>query len=162
MGTFNGWSHNGTNIEQDTDIYAVYINVVLVPSSVKSLANCTWDEIKVMAKDGYLNRSRQWCYKRNGKEEVWFNIGDTKEVELTDGEKLVFQIWDFKHDPTVSSNGNETAAFTFGMAGLTKTTHSSGNLTTTWPESNIRKQVIPQYYDKLPKLLYYKRLEEGS
>ena len=153
MGTFNGWSHDGTNIEQDTDIYAVYINVVLVPSSVKSLANCTWDEIKVMAKDGYLNSSRQWCYKRNGKEEVWFNIGDTKEVELTDGEKLVFQIWDFKHDPTVSSNGNETAAFTFGMAGLTKTTHSSGNLTTTWPESNIRTQVIPQYYDKLPKLL---------
>ena len=153
MGTFNGWSHDGTNIEQDTDIYAVYINVVLVPSSVKSLANCSWDEIKVMAKDGYLNSSRQWCYNRNGKEEVWFNIGDTKDVELTDGEKLVFQIWDFKHDPTVSSDGSETAAFTFGMSGLTNTTHSTNNLTTTWSESDIRTTVIPQYYDKLPKLL---------
>ena len=155
MGTFNGWSHDGTNIEQDTDIYAVYINVVLVPSSVKSLANCTWDEIKVMAKDGYLNSSRQWCYNRNGKEEVWFNIGDEKPITMSDGENLTLQIWDFNHDDK-DVNGTQKGSFTFGTKQTSVHNSCIGSKTNdknAWANSYLRLTTLPLVYDKLPSLL---------
>ena len=155
MGTFNGWSHDGTNIEQDTDIYAVYINVVLVPSSVKSLANCTWDEIKVMAKDGYLNSRRQWCYNRNGTEEVWFNIGDEKPITMSDGENLTLQIWDFNHDYK-DVNETQKASFTFGTKQASANRSNIGrgfSDTNAWANSYLRLTSLPLVYDKLPSAI---------
>ena len=149
IGFFTGWSPSGSNIKGDTDCYAQF-DVTYVPSSVKSLANCTWAEIKVLAKDGYLNSNRQWCYKRNGVEEVWFNIGDEKDVTFSDGEVLTFQIYDFNHDDKVSGG---KAAFTFGMKNLNSTVYqmwTSSKAGIGWDISLIRKNVMPLYYDKAP------------
>ena len=167
IGFFKSWSPTGSNIEQDTDCYAQF-DVTYVPSSVKSIANCTWYEIKALAKDGYMNSSSQWCYNRNGTEEVWFNIGDEKDITMSDGEVLTFQIYDFNHDDKVSGG---KAAFTFGMKNLMNTKaqmNSAGTNEGGWNSSTMRTQIMPSIYDKLPSAVkksmseVYKKTSAGG
>lgn len=142
IGSFAGWQPDGKTIKTDTDCYAQFSGTE-IPSSVKSLNNCSWNEIQVLAKFGSLNGSRQWCC--DGK--VWFNIGDEKNIVCTDGEAITLQIWDFNHDDKVSGG---KAAFTFGMKGLTGYNVYTNRINNGYGGSVFRDTLLPLYLDKMP------------
>lgn len=145
IGTFNGWEPNGTNIQEDTYCYAQFSGEP-IPSTVTPLNECSWYVIKALGKCG-KKEGNQWCYYGNGTRQVWFNLGDTKKVTLTDGEELIFKIYDFNHDDKVSGG---KSPFTFGLDRLTKNSHYLIKSTAEWKNSYMRNTVLPLYYDKMP------------
>lgn len=94
---FAGWSPGIAAVTGAQDYVAQFAELT-VPSAVKTFAECSWAEIKAVAMSGYKNSSNQWCITRNDAEEVWWDIGDEKDITLSDGETLTLQIYDFLHD----------------------------------------------------------------
>ena len=104
--------------------YVAQFAELTVPSTVKTFGECTWAEIKAVAANGYKNSSNQWCTTRNGAEEIWWDIGDEKDITLSDGETLTLQIYDFLHDD--KSDGTKLP-LTIGLKNLMLNTMTMNN-----------------------------------
>ena len=113
---FSGWSPEISAVVGPQDYLAQFATPV-VPSSVKTFADCSWLEIKAVADAGHMNSSNQWCITRNGTEEVWWDIGDEKNVTMADGATVTFMIYAFNHD-VKASDGVTKAPLTIGTKDL--------------------------------------------
>ncbi len=97
----------------------------------------------------------------SGKADGMFSLHDTKEIELTTGEKIEVEIVGFYHDinkTEVDGNGNtahEVVGITFGMKDCLVTNYRMNPTNTNvggWRESEMRTAHIRQHlYDVLPE-----------
>lgn len=89
----------------------------------------------------------------NGKAGGVFHLHDTKEVELTTGEKIEVEIVGFNHD-ILASDETKTAGITFGMKDcLTQAYRMNPSNTNVggWKESEMRiVHIREHFYDVLP------------
>lgn len=103
-----------------------------------------------------MNSSNQWCITRNGTEEVWWDIGDEKNVTMSDGTTVTFMIYDFNHD-VKASDGVTKAPLTIGTKELMpggyvyNTAKYSENLS--WKMCELRTVTLPVVFSKLPSEL---------
>lgn len=149
---FSGWTPEISAVTGAQDYVAAFATLT-VPSTVKTFVACSWAEIKAVAANGYKNSSNQWCITRNGAEEVWWDIGDEKDITLSDGETITLQIYDFLHDD--KPDGTK-APLTIGMKHIMEATAKMNNTDTNvggWEESQMRTATLPAIFDKLPSAL---------
>lgn len=149
---FSGWTPEISAVTGAQDYVAAFTTLT-VPSTVKTFAECSWTEIKAVAANGHKNTSNQWCITRNGTEEVWWDIGDEKDITLSDGETITLQIYDFLHDD--KPDGTK-APLTIGMKHLMAATAKMNNKNTNvggWEESQMRTTTLPVVFNKLPSEL---------
>lgn len=140
---FNGWSPEISIVTGPQD-YVAQFAAMTVPPTVKTFAECTWVEIKSIAMNGHKNTSNQWCITRDGTEEVWWDVGDEKDITLADGETLTLQIYDFLHDD--KTDGTK-APLTIGMKHLMANSVSSSY---EWDRSTIRTETLDSILYKIP------------
>lgn len=106
----------------------------------KVLANNSWAQIAEASKNGCANM-------------LW-NIGDEKDVLLSDGETVTVQIAGFYHDTLTDYSGN--AGITFICKDLTNSSTGMnndagvGNLNG-WRDSMMRSLIESEYYEKMPE-----------
>lgn len=109
---------------------------------LKDLNDLSWQFIISMAESGKASRV--------------FNLHDTKEIELSTGEKVVLEIVGFDHDILTADEEN-TAGITFGMKdGLTQAYRMNPTNTNVggWKESEMRTvHIRERFYDVLPEEL---------
>lgn len=109
---------------------------------LKALNDLSWQFIISMAESGKASRV--------------FNLHDTKEIELSTGEKVVLEIVGFNHDILTADEEN-TAGITFGMKdGLTQAYRMNPTNTNVggWKESEMRTvHIRERFYDVLPEEL---------
>lgn len=149
---FSGWTPEISAVTGAQD-YVAQFATLTVPEAVKTFAECSWTEIKAVAANGHKNASNQWCITRNGAEEVWWDIGDEKDITLSDGETITLQIYDFLHDD--KTDGTK-APLTIGMKNLMATTAKMKSRSTNvggWEESEMRTTTLPAVFNKLPSVL---------
>lgn len=149
---FSGWTPDISAVTGAQDYVAAFTTLT-VPSTVKTFAACSWAEIKAVAANGHKNASNQWCITRNGAEEVWWDIGDEKDITLSDGETITLQIYDFLHDD--KPDGTK-APLTIGMKHLMAAKAEMNNTNTNaggWEESQMRTVTLPGILQKLPSEL---------
>lgn len=142
---FGGWSPSIANITGDLDTYAIF-DEIRVPDTVKTLANCSWAEIKAVLSNGSKNASKQWVIG----DDVWFEIGDEKPITLSNGETLTLQIIDFDHDV---DNSNNTIPATFATKELMATSKAMNPTSTNaggWSNSAMYSYLQGDVYDMLP------------
>lgn len=115
----------------------LYPNVEFIVSDI-SLNGCSWEEIN------------RFCM--NGTASSIFNVGDEKEIELTDGEKITLVIYGFNHDDLADGTGK--SSITFGTKNAIETTDLmyDGNLayTSWWQKSQMRTSRLPFILNKFP------------
>ena len=146
---FSGWTPEISAVTGAQDYVAAFTTLT-VPSTVKTFAACSWAEIKAVAANGHKNTSNQWCITRDGAEEVWWDIGDEKDITLSDGETITLQIYDFLHDD--KPDGTK-APLTIGMKNLMAATQNMNASATNvggWESSLMRTTTMPVVFDKLP------------
>lgn len=110
------------------------------------LANNSWAVIS------YISRA--------GRAADYWNIGDEKTVELSNGETLTLQIYDFNHDDR--SDGKGKAGITFGSKNVLATTYQMKETDTnvgSWKESKFRVSDVPDIWALLPSDLAANILE---
>lgn len=110
------------------------------------LANNSWAVIS------YISRA--------GRAADYWNIGDEKTVELSNGETLTLQIYDFDHDDR--SDGKGKAGITFGSKNVLATTYQMNETNTnvgSWRDSKFRVSAVPDIWDLLPSDLAANILE---
>ena len=149
---FSGWTPEISAVTGAQDYVAAFVTLT-VPSTVKTFAECSWTEIKAVAANGHKNFNNQWCITRNGAEEVWWDIGDEKDITLSDGETITLQIYDFLHDD--KPDGTK-APLTIGMKHLMAAEAKMNNTYTNvggWEESQMRTATLPGIFQKLPSAL---------
>lgn len=125
-----------------------------LPSEILAFNNCTWEQIKAIGQQGYINRLGKWCIWRDNIEEVWFEIGDEKTITLSTGETWTLQIWDFLHDDLIDGSGK--APFTIGMKNLTADVYQINTTDTNsggWENCYFRTTTIPIIFNTLPESL---------
>ena len=109
---------------------------------LKPLNELSWGKIISISEEGRAN--------------VLFKLHDTKEVEMTTGEKVVLEIVGFNHD-TLTSDESKTAGITFGMKDCLVQNYRMNAANTNvggWKESEMRKTHIRGHlYDVLPEEL---------
>ena len=149
---FSGWTPEISDVAGAQD-YVAEFTTLTVPSTVKTFAACSWAEIKAVAANGHKNTSNQWCITRDGAEEVWWDIGDEKDITLSDGETITLQIYDFLHDD--KPDGTK-APLTIGMKNLMAATAKMNNTMMNnggWESSKMRTTTLHAVFDKLPSKL---------
>lgn len=142
---FSGWEPSIQVITGDTDAYAKF-SELKVPDTVIPLAECTPAQIKAIGMSGAKNSSNQWVIG----EDVWFEIGDEIPINLTNGETITLQIFDFNHD--VDASGN-TMPFTFGSKELlaeSKVMNSSSTNAGGWANSQMYAYLQGTVWDWIP------------
>jgi hypothetical protein len=133
--------------EGDTDNWrdsewseVVVVEIFDVPVSL-SFAEDDWDTIYGVA--------------QAGKARDYYNVGDSKDIELTTGEVITVLILGFDHDELVAGG---RAAMTIGMENLL-TAYYSLNLTATnlggWDASHMRNTTMHTLYNMLPDQLQF-------
>lgn len=90
----------------ETESYTDVTEDVL-PERVTSFRSLTADELRAVLKYGYSNNDGDWCVRRNGIEEVWLQVGDTRPVTLTDGQEVTMRIIGIQYDDL--PNGGKAA-----------------------------------------------------
>ena len=107
---------------------------------IKPLNDLTWPHIISIAE--------------NGRAGGLFSLHDTKEIELTTGEKVVVEIVGFDHD-VLTSDESRKAGITFGMKDSLDRNYPMVYPITKavgWKESDMRKVHIREhFYDVLPE-----------
>lgn len=97
--------------------------------------------------------SRIISVSESGIAEEVFSLHDTKEIELTTGEKIEVEIVGFNHD-VLASDGEETAGITFGTKDCLAQAYRMNPQNTNvggWKESEMRTvHVREHFYDVLP------------
>ena len=142
---FGGWSPSVQVITGNTDAYAIF-NEMVVPETVKTLEECTPAEIKAISMLGTKNDSNQWTVGDN----VWFEVGDTKTINLLNGETLTLQIADFNHD--TDANGN-VIPITFVTKELLKDSKRMNATNTNaggWANSEMYSYIQGTVWDWIP------------
>lgn len=99
-----------------------------------------------------------WNYidslSESGKAGELFSLHDTKEIELTTGEKVVVEIAGFDHD-TLTADETKTAGITFGMKDCLTQSYKMNAANTNvggWKDSEMRTTHIREaFYDMLPE-----------
>ncbi len=81
---FDGWQPSNTNITADTDCYAQW-------AEKPTFANSSWADIAAVSEAGLAK--------------TYYAVGDTKDVTLTNGETIQFEIWGFDHDDLSDGSG---------------------------------------------------------
>jgi hypothetical protein len=94
--SFIGWQPSNTNITQNTDCYAQWIDQI-------TFANASWAQIAEISEAG--NAASM------------FNIGDTKPITLNNGFTCTVQIVGFNHD-TLTSDSTKTAGISLLCVGV--------------------------------------------
>lgn len=156
---FGGWSPEITAVVGPQDYLAQFTGLT-IPDTVKTFAECTWAEIKAVAANGHKNSSNQWCIMRDGVEEVWWDIGDTKDITLADGKVITLQIYDILHD---NKPDGSKAPLTIGMKYASKYLADGYYYRTEelekpagsaklygWDKSYLRNTTVKNVYNKLP------------
>lgn len=149
---FSGWVPEISVVIGAQD-YAAEFTTLTVPPTVKTFAACSWAEIKAVAANGHKNARNQWCITRDGAEEVWWDIGDEKDITLSDGETITLKIYDFLHDD--KPDGTK-APLTIGMKNLMAAKAKMNNTDTCvggWESSLMRTTTMPAVFGKLPGAL---------
>lgn len=107
---------------------------------LKPLNELSWDYIDSLSK--------------NGKAGAVLSLHDTKEIELTTGEKVVMEIVGFDHD-TLASDGSKTAGITFGMKNCLAQSYRMNTTSTNvggWKDSEMRTMHVREaFYNVLPE-----------
>ena len=142
---FSGWTPDITFIEGDVEAYAVFSEMV-VPSEIKSFADCTWAEVKAVLTNGTVNNSNQWVVG----EDVWFEVGDEKPITLLNGETLTIQIADFNHDVDDSGNTVPCTFITKELMATSKAMNSTNTNAGGWANSAMYSYLQSDVYDLLP------------
>ena len=143
---FSGWDPSVQVITGDTDAYAIF-SELKVPDTVTAFADCTPAQIKAIGSAGAKNASNQWVIG----DDVWFEIGDEKTINLLNGETLTLQIIDFSHDTDAEGN---TLPFTFATKELLATDKrmnpsSTGN-SGGWANSEMYSYLQGTVWDWIP------------
>ena len=137
-GTFLGWSLtpygetvslSNVQITENTSIYAVFDY---------TLEAFSWSEIESIA--------------NNGLAETYFDVGDEKTIELSNGEGATVAIMGFNHDDLTDGSGK--AKITFGMTDILATQYAMENTyadVLSWEESTMRTEILPTIYTYLPE-----------
>ena len=135
-----------------TDYDTRNIDTTGVPAEQKTLENCTWEEIAAISANGwYDDNTGMWCTGDVSDPVGWFEVGDEKEVTLTDGTTITLQIYGFAHDEV---GAGMKAGITFGLKNAmpmrslmnTSDTNRGG-----WRESFMRNNTIAGVYELLPQ-----------
>lgn len=110
-----------------------------LPEKGNDLADYSWAEISEISKAGVAADH--------------FAVGDEKDITLTTGETITFQIIGFNHD--VLSDGSGYAGITFQMKNLLATTYNMNSSKTNvggWTSCAMRTRLQPggAIYDTLP------------
>lgn len=92
-----------------------------------------------------------------GNAEEYFGLSDTKEIELTTGEKLVVEIVGFNYDLLAGST-TEKANITFGTKDCLETEHAMHRTDTVRGllrciDMDMRSYILSDFYDLLPESL---------
>ncbi len=121
-----------------TDEEPLELNLVY---RIRSLKDLSWAEINSVSESGKAG-------------EV-FNLHDTKEIELTTGEKVVLEIVGFDHD-TLASDATKKAGITFGtknsLTQYCKMHSSEETIKGGWKTSEMRTVYIRErFYNVLPE-----------
>jgi hypothetical protein len=106
-------------------------------ANANNFTELTWDEINIISKAGMASK-------------LW-NLGDTKEVELTTGETISIQIIGFEHDDLVDDGTK--AAITLQVKNCLKyvnVMHSSTSNFSGWESCELRQELNDIYYKQLP------------
>lgn len=118
------------------------------------LGVATWEQIDAIAKLGIAHQ-------------VW-KVGDEKKIQLTSGENVILQIWDFNHDDLTAGG---KAPITFGLKDALATAYKMNNSNTNlggWESSAMRTTLSTTIYNLLPAALKAviksvdKKTSEGS
>lgn len=103
----------------------------------KTLQDYSWSEIGNISKSG------------NAK--YIFNIGDTKEIALSDGQTIKAQIVGFDHDET---NEGKNVGITFGLTEpMSENYQMNSTLSSFWSNSDVADKYLPSIFGKLPNEL---------
>lgn len=126
------------NVVEEAGMYLV----IQLAYRLRTLEQSSWEQIISISEEG-----------RAGSR---FKLHDTKEIELTTGEKIEVEIVGFDHD-ILTADGSKTAGITFGMKDcLTQRYRMNAAYTNVggWKESEMRKvHVRERFYNVLPKEL---------
>lgn len=96
-----------------------------MPDVGTALKDCSWQQVANVA--------------NAGKGDYYWNVGDTKDMTLSNGEVVTMQVYDFNHDD--KSNGSGKTNITFGTKGLLATKQKLTNSDTNiygWGGSTAR------------------------
>lgn len=121
-------SSSEVNIDFSFDIAPYVHKKSIREGGSRVLADDSWETISEISK--------------SGNPEMYYNIGDTKDVTLTTGEVITLQIIGFNHD--VLSDGSGYAGITFQMKNLLATTYKINNSNTNvggWESSVVRTRL---------------------
>ena len=106
-------------------------------SAAVNFATDSWETISAACKDG--------SYK------TVYQVGDTKDIELSTGETITVAIMGFDHDDL--SDGSGKAPITLGMTELMATTYRMNSTDTNaggWDESEMRTSTMATLLTQLP------------
>lgn len=130
--------YNTTNVTIIADTEEIGVNIVYKLSA--SLADLSWEEIYAIAD--------------RGKAGTAFKLYDTKEIELTTGEKVVAMVVGLGQDISVADAENTTVA-TFIIRDYLRTKYRMNQTNTNiggWKDSEMRTKFIREnFYDVLPQ-----------
>lgn len=141
----------GAESEDGAERKNCYENVICYENA-KPLENCTWAEIAEISKNCWYDKSTErFCTGDATNPVVWFNIGDEKTIELSDGTKIIVQIYGFLHDETESG---DKACITFGLknalpgrAQMNREATNKGG----WRDSQMRNVTLAEYFNLFPQ-----------
>ncbi|WP_041668492.1 InlB B-repeat-containing protein [Acetobacterium woodii] len=128
------WDFDNDKVTGSTTLYAKWSSL---PTIGTPLADCTWDQVAAVADAGLGD--------------VYWDIGDTKDMTLTTGEVVTMQIYDFDHDDL--SSGSAKANITFGTKNLMADTRPMNSTSTNsggWNLSSLRSWTNATLLDELP------------
>ena len=115
----------------------VLLAPAVLPAVGTTLEDCTWQEITLISIAGLAA--------------TYFAVGDEKIIELSTGEEVTLQIYDFDHD-TKTAGG--TAGITFGSKDLlagTSAMNDSRTNATGWTHSDMRTWISETLLGQLPE-----------
>lgn len=144
------WDKSIAYVTQDMETNALWVNVDEENGFTDSEGN------QIPYQTPFGDQSLSWKQIQEigeaGLASFWWSVGDTKDVLLSTGETITFQIYGFDHDYTDSTR-TTTHPITIGMknlmASLQQMNSSNTNLGS-WTECKMRKTLNDTIFNTLP------------